>query len=91
MHRTPSFEGLSIQIEVCGSARGEDMYKHSQHMPLISGIRSALASLMWLYADEGPGAWRYTHPLFSQLNEVLDANKIPVKETLLVTAGLIGQ
>jgi hypothetical protein len=50
-----------------------------------------MAALMGLYATEGPDAWKYTQPLFSQLNEVLDGNKIPVKETLLVTAGLIGK
>ncbi|KAJ7688699.1 hypothetical protein B0H17DRAFT_938064 [Mycena rosella] len=55
------------------------------------GAGSALAALVGLYAEEGPGAWKYTHPLFSQLNEVLDENKLPVKETLLVTAGLIGK
>ncbi|KAJ6615603.1 hypothetical protein B0H10DRAFT_2220252 [Mycena sp. CBHHK59/15] len=52
---------------------------------------SALAALMGLYADEGPGAWRHTQPLFSQLNEILDGPNIPFKETLLVTAGLIGK
>ncbi|KAJ7462055.1 hypothetical protein FB451DRAFT_1043857 [Mycena latifolia] len=55
------------------------------------GAGSALAALIGLYADEGPGAWKYTQPLFSQLNEVLDGNMIPVKETLLVTAGFIGK
>ncbi|KAJ7156082.1 hypothetical protein C8R43DRAFT_884346 [Mycena crocata] len=55
------------------------------------GAGSALAALVWLYADEGPGAWKYTHPLFSQLNDILDGNKLPMKETVLVTVGLIGK
>ncbi|KAJ6560264.1 hypothetical protein B0H19DRAFT_1146990 [Mycena capillaripes] len=55
------------------------------------GAGSAMAALIGLYAAEGPDAWRYTQPLFSQLNEILEGNKIPVKETLLVTAGLIGK
>ncbi|KAJ7771049.1 hypothetical protein DFH07DRAFT_734832 [Mycena maculata] len=55
------------------------------------GAGSALAALIGLYAEEGLGAWKYTHPLFSQLGEILNGNKIPVKETLLVTAGLIGK
>ncbi|KAF8214176.1 hypothetical protein K438DRAFT_1902229 [Mycena galopus ATCC 62051] len=55
------------------------------------GAGSAMAALVWLYAAEGPDAWKYTQPLFSQLNEALDGSKIQVKETLLVTAGLIGK
>ncbi|KAJ7098650.1 hypothetical protein B0H15DRAFT_771712 [Mycena belliarum] len=55
------------------------------------GAGSALAALIALYADEGSGAWKHTQPLFSQLNEALDDSKIPVKETLLVTAGMIGK
>ncbi|KAJ6486408.1 hypothetical protein C8R47DRAFT_1216527 [Mycena vitilis] len=51
----------------------------------------AMAALTGLCSDEGPDAWRYTQTLFSQLNEVLDGNKIPVKETVLVTAGFIGK
>ncbi|KAJ7849841.1 hypothetical protein B0H14DRAFT_3085988 [Mycena olivaceomarginata] len=53
--------------------------------------RSAMAALICLYAAEGPDAWKYTQPLFSQLNEVLAGNKIPVKETLLVTVGWMGK
>ncbi|KAJ6515319.1 hypothetical protein C8R45DRAFT_1139488, partial [Mycena sanguinolenta] len=53
---------------------------------------SAMAAFIWLYAAaEGADAWKYTQPLFSQLNEALDGSKIPVKETLLVTAGLVGK
>ncbi|KAJ7506601.1 hypothetical protein B0H11DRAFT_1706690 [Mycena galericulata] len=55
------------------------------------GAGSALAALIELYADEGPAAWKNTHPLFTQLNGVLDGNKIPVKETTLITVGLIGK
>jgi hypothetical protein len=50
-----------------------------------------MAALICLYAAEGPDAWKYTQPLFSQFNEVLAGNKIPVKETLLVTVGLMGK
>ncbi|KAJ7784096.1 hypothetical protein B0H16DRAFT_1296839 [Mycena metata] len=55
------------------------------------GAGSALAALITLYATEGPDAWKHTEPLFARLHEILDGNKIPVKETLLVTAGLIGK
>ncbi|KAJ7130974.1 hypothetical protein C8R46DRAFT_1327841 [Mycena filopes] len=55
------------------------------------GAGSALAALIGLYAAEGPDGWKQAAPLFSQLHEILEGNKIPVKETLLVTAGSMGR
>ncbi|KAJ7228144.1 hypothetical protein GGX14DRAFT_547392 [Mycena pura] len=52
---------------------------------------SALAAVIHLYTDEGPGALQSTRQLFAQLNEVLNVNKAPIKETLLVAVGLMGR
>ncbi|KAK7062299.1 Serine/threonine-protein kinase atr [Favolaschia claudopus] len=56
---------------------------------LVAG--SALAALVALYAAEVSDAWKFTQPLFSQLNDLLAGSKIPVKETLLILGGFIAK